>query len=84
MIIDIKWSFPQVTGLELEKLVYNIFTKNTFPRAITVDVQNKTITYVSDVFWKWDDESIKDESKKVKALEIYELLKWFMKKKDSS
>jgi len=81
MIIDIKWNFPQVTGLELEKLVYNIFTKNTFPRAITVDVQNKTITYVSDVLWKWDDESIKDESKKVKALETYELLKWFIEEK---
>jgi len=81
MIIDVKWNFPQITGLELEKLIYNVFTKNTFPRAITVDVQKKIITYISDSFWKWEEEWVNDESKKMKALEIYELLRWFIEEK---
>ncbi|MEM3409618.1 MAG: hypothetical protein QXR41_05155 [Nitrososphaerota archaeon] len=82
MVIDIKWDFPQVTGIELEKLVYNIFTKNTFPRAVTIDVQKKSITYVNDVFWKWEDEWIKEESKKTRAIEIYDLLKWLIEEKE--
>ncbi|MEM2374409.1 MAG: hypothetical protein QXI11_08230 [Thermoproteota archaeon] len=82
MVIDIKWGFPQVTGIELEKLVYNIFTTNTFPRAVTIDVQKKSITYVNDVFWKWEDEWIKEESKKTRAIEIYDLLKWLIEEKE--
>ncbi|MEM1677103.1 MAG: hypothetical protein QXU63_03160 [Nitrososphaerota archaeon] len=81
MVIDIMWNFPKITGVDLEKLIYNIFGKNTFPRAITVDVQKKIITYVGDVFWNWEEEWIKDEAKKVKAVEIYKMLKWFIEEK---
>ena len=41
----------------------------------------KIITYISDSFWRWEDEWVNDESKKTKALEIYELLKWFIEEK---
>lgn len=81
MVIDIKWNFPQITGIELEKLIYNIFSKNTFPRAITVDLQKKIITYINDVFWNWEEEWVKDESKKNKALEVYEFVRWFIGEK---
>jgi hypothetical protein len=81
MVIDVQWNFPQVTGLELEKLVYNVFTHNTFPRAVTIDVQKKTILYITDAFWKWEEEWLKDEPKKTKALETYELLKWLIEEK---
>lgn len=66
----------------MEKLVYNIFTRNAFPRAVTIDVQKKSIMYVNDVFWKWEDELIKKESKKTRAIEIYDLLKWLIEEEE--
>jgi len=77
MFIDIGENFPELKGLELKKLVYNVYGRNTYPRAVTVDVQNKVITYVNDAFWKWEEGWEKDEKKTVAALETCEILKWF-------
>lgn len=82
MIVDLSKNFPQITGVELEKLIYNLYTRNTFPRAMTIDIQNKLITYISDVFWNWQEEWKKDNTKMSKAIEIYEMVKWLVEEKN--
>ncbi|MEM3807906.1 MAG: hypothetical protein QW413_04870 [Nitrososphaerota archaeon] len=81
MVVDLSKSFPQIAGIELEKLIYNLYTRNTFPRAITIDVQNKLITYISDVFWNWQEEWKKDNIKLSKAIEICEMIRWLVNEK---
>lgn len=82
MIVDLSKTFPQITGVELDKLVYNLYTRNTFPRAITIDIHNKLVTYISDVFWNWQEEWKNDKTKFSKATEIYEMIRWLVKEKN--
>ncbi|MEM2991494.1 MAG: hypothetical protein QXQ02_09985, partial [Halobacteria archaeon] len=80
LFIDTGETFSQLKGVVLKKLVYNVYGRNTFPRAITVDAQNKIITHVNDAFWKWEEDWEKDDKKTLIALETYEILNWFVEK----
>jgi len=81
IMIDISSNFPVVKGVKLEKLVYNIYTRKTFPRAVTADLLNKKITYINDAFWKWEKGWEEDEEKLSKAREVYEVVKWLIDEK---
>jgi len=82
MVVDLSKSFPHITGIELEKLVYNVYSRNTFPRAITIDIEKKLITYVNDVLWNWQEGWEKDSTKTSKAIEILDLLRWLIEEKN--
>ncbi len=78
--IDLGRKLPEVKVGEVEQFRINIASK-TFPRAATVDLAKKVITYIEEGFWNWRNEWKDDESKLQPAKEVYEIVKWLIEEK---
>lgn len=78
--IDVGKNVPEPRVKSVNEFRINIAIKN-MPRALTIDIAKKTITYIDEVFWNWKDEFTEDEDKRVYAIEIHKALKWLIEEK---
>lgn len=79
--IEMGRNMPDAKIVSVDEFRINVATKN-LPRATTVDIARRTITYIDDNFWNWRDEWENDESKLTLALEVYEVVKWLVEDKE--
>lgn len=78
--IDLGKKLPEVKIKSLNLFKINISTIN-LPRAVTIDLAKKLITYIDESFWNWQEEWKTDESKKSIALEVFKIVKWVIEEK---
>ena len=73
--------WPNATELigvpEVKEFRINICSKS-FPRAVTADLEEETVTYVHDALWKWQEGDEKEEAKVNEAREVYEIASWLI------
>ncbi|MEM3589296.1 MAG: hypothetical protein QXE25_05590, partial [Nitrososphaerota archaeon] len=68
--IDVGKNVPEPRIKSVDEFRINISIKDT-PRALTIDIVKKIITYIDEEFWNWKDEFMEDEDKRGHAIEIY-------------
>lgn len=78
--IDVGKNVPEPRIKSVDEFRINISIKDT-PRALTIDIVKKIITYIDEEFWNWKDEFMEDEDKRGRAIEIYKALRWLIEEK---
>jgi hypothetical protein len=78
--IDIGKNISEPKIKSVEEFRINISIKD-LPRAVTIDIVKKLITYIDENFWNWKDEWTTDENKLSLATGVYEVVKWLIEEK---
>jgi hypothetical protein len=69
---------PTITSVpEISEFKVNVCSKS-FPRAATVDLSKRLVTYIDDHFWRWEKGWEEDKKKLSDAREVREIASWLL------